>query len=116
MYKLTKEEQETTINWCAADSMATIDSADPAIIRKLDRLAEEYPDVYMCTRVDQACLAKMYTVPARFLRFGKPASAAQREAARLNGQVTRFDTANPPLKKASGTLDVQTKGRKRGSL
>ena len=53
MYKLCKEEQETTVNWCAADSMAAIDSADPAIIRKLDRLVEQYPGVYTCTRVDQ---------------------------------------------------------------
>jgi len=106
MYKLTKEEMETTVNWCAADSMATIDCADPAIIRKLDRLVEQYPDVYKITRVDQTCLAKMYSIPARFIRFGKPASAAQREAARLNGQVSRFDMANPPLKKASDTLNV----------
>ena len=106
MYKLCKEEQETTVNWCAADDTANIDCADPAVIRRLDRLVEQYPDVYKVVRVDQTCYAKMYSVPARFIRFGKPASAAQRESARLNGQVTRFDAANPPLKKASGTLGV----------
>ena len=89
MYKLCKEEQETTVNWCAADDTATIDTADPTMIRKLDRLVEQYPDVYTCTRVDQTCLAKMYSIPARFIRFGKPASAARQEASRRNAILAR---------------------------
>ena len=80
MYQLTKEEQETTVNWCAADSTATIDTADPAVMRKLDRLVQEHPDVYKVVRVDPNYAAKMYSVPARFVRFGKPASEAQRAA------------------------------------
>ena len=91
MYKLTKDEQETTVNWCAADSTATINTADPSIIRKLDRLAEEYPGVYTCTHVDQTCFARAYTVPARFIRFGKPASEARKEASRRNSSFTRAD-------------------------
>jgi len=97
---------ESTVNWCATDPNATIDTADPSMIRKLDRLVEQYPDVYKCTRVDSTCLAKRYSVPKRFIRFSKPTSAAQREAARVNGQVTRFDTANPPLKNTSTAQDV----------
>ena len=97
---------ESTANWCAADNTATIDSSDPAVIRKLDRLVEQYPDVYKCTHVDSTCLAKMYSMPKRFIRFVKPTSAAQREAARMNGQVTRFETANPPLKNTSAAQDV----------
>ena len=89
MYQLTREEQETTINWCAADSTANIDTADPSMIRKLDRLVEEYPGIYKCTRVDTTCLAKMYSVPARFIRFGKPASAARQEASRRNAILAR---------------------------
>lgn len=91
MYKLTKDEQETVIGWSAADSTATIDTADPAMIRRLDRLVEEYPEVYACTRVDHVCGDKRYTVPARFIKFGKPASAARREAARRNSSFTRAD-------------------------
>ena len=89
MYQLTREEMETTCNWCAADSTATIDTADPSMIRKLDRLVEQYPDVYKITRVDQTCLAKMYSIPARFIRFGKPASAARQEASRRNAILAR---------------------------
>lgn len=91
MYKLCKEEMETVVSWCAAGSTANIDCADPAVIRKLDRLVEQFPDTYRCTRVDSTCLAKMYTVPARFIRFGKPASAARKEAARKNSSFTRAD-------------------------
>ena len=89
MYKLCREEMETTINFCAADDTANIDCADPAVIRKLDRLVKQYPDIYTCTRVDTTCYAKRYTLPARFIRFGKPASAARQEASRRNAILAR---------------------------
>ncbi len=89
MYSLTREEMETTVNWCAADGTATIDTADPAVLRKLDKLAEAYPDVYKVIRVDPHYNAKMFSVPVKFIRFGKPASKAQREASRQNAILAR---------------------------
>lgn len=61
---MKREEQETTICWDAAARTADIFSADPAIIRKLDKLAEQYPDTYRCTKIDTAYGNKFYTVPA----------------------------------------------------
>jgi len=90
LYKLTREERETIINWCSADNTATVYTADPVVIRKLDRLTAVCPETYKCTRVDSICGAKDYTVPARFIRFGKPASQARIEAARKNGQASSF--------------------------
>ena len=90
MYKLTREEQETIINWCSADDTASIYSADPVVIRKLDKLSVAFPDVYKCTRVDPVYKTKDYIVPARFIRFGKPASQAKIKAARKNGQASSF--------------------------
>ncbi len=91
MYTLTREEQETTINWCRGDKTATIDTADPVEIRKLDKLAEAYPDVYKVLRINPHHNGKMYSVPARYIRFGKPASAARREAARRNSVFCSVD-------------------------
>ena len=51
MYRLTRAERETTINWNMEQDTATIDTADPATIRKLDRLAEAFPEIYRCTGV-----------------------------------------------------------------
>lgn len=90
LYKLTREEQETIINWCPADDTASIYSADPVVIRKLDKLTAAFPDVYKCRRVDSVYKTKDYIVPARLIRFGKPASQAKIEAARKNGQASSF--------------------------
>jgi|GEM_PF-1656398 len=97
MYKLTLEEQETTINWCRAEETATIDTADPVVMRKLDKLAEAYPDVYKVDRVDPNYTAKRYSIPARYIRFGKPASVARREAARRNSV---FCSVDAPIRKS----------------
>lgn len=93
---MTREEQETTICWSAATKTADIFTADPAVIRKLDRLTAQHPEAYRCIKEDTKNGGKFYEVPAGFIRFGKPASKAQVEAARKNGQNTSFSTANPP--------------------
>lgn len=90
LYKLTREERETIVNWSSADINATVYSADPVVIRKLDKLTARFPDDYKCTRFDPIYGTKYYTLPARFIRFGKPASQARIEAARRNGQVASF--------------------------
>lgn len=90
LYKLTREERETIINWCSADNTASVYSADSVVIRKLDRLAAAFPNDYKCTRVDSVYGAKDYIVPTRYIRFGRPASQAQIEAARRNSQVASF--------------------------
>jgi hypothetical protein len=77
MYKLTQEEKETTINWCAADDTVTVDTADPVVLRKLDKLAEAYPDTYRVVRIDPNYVAKTYSFPAKYIRFVKPASEAK---------------------------------------
>lgn len=82
MYTLTRAEQEIVIVWDAESRTATIDTADPVTIRKLDRLAEQYPEEYRLVSEDVLYNAKRYEVPAKYIRFGKPASDAQREAAK----------------------------------
>ena len=82
MYKLSRAEQETVIRWDAEEKIAYIDAATPTTIRKLDKLAEELPEVYRCVSVDPRYNAKRYTVPMAYIRFGRPASAARRESGR----------------------------------
>ena len=89
-YNLSREEQETHIMWNAATKTATIDTADPAVIRKLDKLTQEHPEAYRVTRTDDLYGTKWYEVEARYIRFGKPASEATKEAAKRNSVKTRF--------------------------
>jgi hypothetical protein len=89
MYKLSKAEQETIIRWDAEERIAHIDTAYPPMIDKLDKLVEAFPDTYRCVFVDELYHAKKYRAPASFIKFGKPASEAQKAAARANGEATR---------------------------
>ena len=88
-YSLTNEERETHIMWNAATKTATIDTADPTVIRKLDKLAAEYPEAYRVTRTDNLYGTKWYEVDTRYIRFGKPASEARRAANRRAAQAAR---------------------------
>lgn len=78
MYTPVRAERETVILQDAESRAASIDNANPVTIRKLDKLAAQYPDVYRCVRVDDKYPAKRYEVSAQYIRFGKPASDAQR--------------------------------------
>ena len=89
MYKLIKAEQETIIRWDAEERIAHIDTAYAPKIAMLDKLVAAYPKTYKCVFVDERYHAKKYEVPASYIKFGKPASEAQKAAARLNGEATR---------------------------
>ena len=90
MYHLTNEERETTINFNAAERIATVDTADPVWIRKLDKLCEAYPDIYKCTSFDEKYNAKMYSIAdKKYIGFKKPASEARREASRRAAEKAR---------------------------
>ena len=46
--KLSKYEQETIINFNVAESDAVVFTRDKAVIRKLDSLVNEFPEIYKC--------------------------------------------------------------------
>ena len=80
-YALSREERETLIRWNMAEKSVVIDTADPAVIRKLDKLAADHPQVYACTRSDETYGAKRYTLcDKRYVRFGKPVSEVYRQS------------------------------------
>ena len=80
-YALSREERETLIRWNMAEKSVIIDTADPAVIRRLDKLAADHPQVYACTRSDETYGAKRYTLcDKRYVRFGKPVSEVYRQS------------------------------------
>ena len=80
-YALSREERETLIRWNMAEKSVVIDTADPAVIRRLDKLAVDHPQVYACTRSDETYGAKRYTLcDKRYVRFGKPVSEVYRQS------------------------------------
>jgi hypothetical protein len=83
-------EQETTINYNAEESRAEIYTAEPVTMRKLKKLSEEFPDVYFCKESKE--FQAKYTVPKKYIRFGKPASEARKEVGRRLAENMRVNS------------------------
>ena len=67
---LTKYEQETIINYNAGEQMATVYTADKVVMRKIDALVTEYPDIYRV--VNETDVGKEYSMPKAYVGYRKP--------------------------------------------
>lgn len=76
---LTRYEQEVVINFNAEEDTATVYTANPTWLRKMEALAKEFPDTFRLIR--QTEISRTYEMPKRLVRIGKPRemSSAQRE-------------------------------------
>ena len=79
--RLSRYEQETVINFNAGEKMATVYTADPAVMRNLDSLVIGYPDRFKC--IKESGISKTYEMPKSAVTYRKPRklSEEQREAA-----------------------------------
>jgi len=100
MRSISRAEQETIIRWDAEENIAHIDTANPSMILRLDRLAAAFPDTYTLVSEDKSYHAKKYRVPASFIRFGRPASEAVRAASRTKAKNL------PRMANSTASLDV----------
>ena len=80
--KITRYEQETIINFNAEEKTAIVYTLDPAVIRKLDSLVNDYPDTFKCEKVTD--IDKTYEMPKSAVTYRKPRklNASQRHAAK----------------------------------
>jgi hypothetical protein len=78
--KLTRYEQETIINFNAADKTAELYTRDPAIIRQLDSLVTEYPDTFKC--VGETDIDKTYVMPKTAVTYRKPRKLSEEQRAK----------------------------------
>ena len=68
--KLTKYEQETIINFNNDEQEASIYTASPQMMRKLDALAAAYPEHYRV--VEQTEVRKTYSCEKHLINLRKP--------------------------------------------
>ena len=68
--KLTKYEQETIINFNNDEQEASIYTASPQMMRKLDALAAAYPEQYQV--VEQTEVSKTYSCEKHLINLRKP--------------------------------------------
>ena len=82
MTPLSRYEQETVINYNAGEQTATVYTRDRTVMRKLDRLAADFPDTYKL--IGQTDIDKTYSMPKSYVTYRKPRkiSDGQREQAR----------------------------------
>ena len=80
--KLSRYEQETIVNYNAGEQTATLYTRDKAVMRKLDTLVADFPDIYKLTEQDE--VSKTYSFPKSYVSYRKPraVSTEQRERAR----------------------------------
>lgn len=71
-YKLSKEEQETIVNYSEDGKEAQIYTASPIVMRKLDKLCEKYPNYYSLTAQDK--YSKTYQTTKKMIAFKKPST------------------------------------------
>ena len=70
VYSLSRYEQEVIINFNAEEDTATLYTANPAWIRKLDRLVEQNPEqfeMYRQEKMDGRVISKAYRFSKRFI-------------------------------------------------
>ena len=77
MNQLTRLEQETIVNANAEEKMAEVYTADPVMIRKLDKMVEKYPNQYKVIKEDD--VSKTYQFPKKLIRFGAPVTKVYTE-------------------------------------
>ena len=80
--KLTRYEQETIINFNAEDPDAIVYTRDKTVMRQLDTLVTEYPDIFRC--IGETDIDKTYSMPKSRISYRKPRkmSEAKRRQAR----------------------------------
>ena len=80
--KLTRYEQETIVNFNAEEPDAIVYTRDKAVMRQLDTLVTEYPDIFKC--IGETDIDKTYSMPRQYVSYRKPRriSEAKREQAR----------------------------------
>ena len=68
--KLSRYEQEVVINLNADEDEATVYTANPVWMRKMDKLHKEFPDIIRLKSWTE--VSKTYVLPKKLVRIGKP--------------------------------------------
>ncbi len=83
--KLSKYEQETIINFNVAESDAVVFTRDKAVIRKLDLLVNEFPEVYKC--IGETDIDKTYSMPKQYVSYRKPRKISPERREQIREQM-----------------------------
>ena len=69
--------RQKSINFNAGEEMATVYTRDPAVMRKLDALVIEFPEVYRC--IGATDIDKTYEMPKLSVSYRKPRKLSEEQ-------------------------------------
>ena len=79
--KLSRYEQEVVINLNADEDEATVYTANPVWIRKMDKLHREFPEIIRLKSWME--VSKTYVLPKNLIRIGKPTTLSEAQLRHL---------------------------------
>ena len=89
MSKLSKYEQETIINFNVAESDAVVFTRDKSVIRKLDALVTEFPEVYKC--IGETDIDKTYSMPKQYVSYRKLRRISAKRREQIKEQMAQLN-------------------------
>jgi len=85
--KLSRYEQEVVINLNADEEEATVYTANPVWMRKMDKLHKEFPDIIRLKSWTE--VSKTYVLPKNVVRIGKPRILSEAQLRHLQDMQNR---------------------------
>ena len=89
MGSLSKYEQETVINFNAGGQSATVYTRDKTVMRKLDALVIEFPEVYKL--VGETDIDKTYSMPKSCVSYRKPRKLTALQRAKARERIEKLN-------------------------
>lgn len=87
--RISKYEQETVINFNAGEQTAVVHTRDKAVMRKLDALVIEFPEVYKL--VSETDIDKTYSMPKSCVNYRKPRRLDDKYRELKRMQMTQYN-------------------------
>ena len=89
MGSLSKYEQETVINFNAGEQSTTVYTRDKTVMRKLDALVIEFPEVYKL--VGETDIDKTYSMPKSCVSYRKPRKLTALQRAKARERIEKLN-------------------------
>ena len=89
MGSLSKYEQETVINFNAGEQNATVYTRGKTVMRKLDALVIEFPEVYKL--VGETDIDKTYSMPKSCVSYRKPRKLTALQRAKARERIEKLN-------------------------
>ena len=87
--QFSRYEQETIINFNAGEDIATLYTRDKAIMRKIDALVIEFPEVYRCIKATE--YDKTYEMPKSFVSYRKPRKLTEEQRKQAKARMNKLN-------------------------